>query len=460
MRLAADQLNAGDTAWMLAATALVLLMTPGLALFYGGMVRAKSVLNMIMMSFAAIAVVSIVWFAFGWSLAFGGDLGGGGILGGFGQMFLHGMKPDSLTGTIPSLVFMVFQLTFAIITVALISGAIADRARFRAWLVFCAVWVTLVYVPLAHWVWGPNGWIREKLGALDFAGGLVVEINSGAAGLAVALVLGPRLGFKKDPMRPHNLPLVMLGAGLLWFGWFGFNAGSALGANGLAAQSLVNTQAAACTALLGWLLVEKKRDGHATTLGAASGAVAGLVAITPSCGVVDMPGALVIGLAAGVLCSYAVGWKHKFGYDDSLDVVGVHFVGGVVGTVLIGVFAWDGVTPNGERGLLHGGGLDLLGKQIAAVIIAALFSFGVTYAIAKVIDRTIGFRTSEEDEQVGLDLAVHAETAYDLGSVGAASHLSGGSFGGGIGGSGGFGISRPDRAERTERAERADADED
>ncbi|WP_436774956.1 ammonium transporter [Yinghuangia sp. YIM S09857] len=416
------EIDTGDTAFLLLATALVLLMTPGLALFYGGMVRAKSVLNMIMMSFSAIAVVTVVWFAFGFSFAFGDDLGGG-LLGGAGEVFLHDVKPDSVTGTVPTLVFAAFQLTFAIITVALISGAIADRAKFRGWLVFCAAWVALVYVPLAHWVWGPDGWIREQLGALDFAGGLVVEINSGAAGLAVALVVGPRLGFRRDPMRPHNLPLVMLGAGLLWFGWFGFNAGSALGANGTAAQSLVNTQAAACTALLGWLLVEKKRDGHATTFGAASGAVSGLVAITPSCGVVDLPGALVIGLAAGVLCSYAVGWKHKFGYDDSLDVVGVHFVGGVVGTVLIGVFAWDGVT-GGPRGLLHGGGLELLGKQIVAVVVAAVFSFAATYAIATVVDRTVGFRASADDEQAGLDLAVHAETAYDLGSVGAASHLS------------------------------------
>ncbi|MEU8136877.1 ammonium transporter [Streptodolium elevatio] len=416
------EIDTGDTAFLLVATALVLLMTPGLALFYGGMVRAKSVLNMIMMSFSAIAVVTVVWFAFGYSFAFGDDLGGG-LLGDLGQVFLHDVKPDSVTGTVPTLVFAAFQLTFAIITVALISGAIADRAKFRGWLVFCAAWVALVYVPLAHWVWGPDGWIREQLGALDFAGGLVVEINSGAAGLAVALVVGPRLGFRRDPMRPHNLPLVMLGAGLLWFGWFGFNAGSALGANGIAAQSLVNTQAAACSALLGWLLVEKKRDGHATTFGAASGAVSGLVAITPSCGVVDMPGALAIGLVAGVLCSYAVGWKHKFGYDDSLDVVGVHFVGGVVGTVLIGVFAWDGVT-GGPRGLMHGGGLELLGKQVVAVVVAAVFSFVATYAIATVVERTVGFRASADDEQAGLDLAVHAETAYDLGSVGAASHLS------------------------------------
>ncbi|MGC0418586.1 ammonium transporter [Embleya sp. AB8] len=412
MTLATDAPNAGDTAWLLVATALVLLMTPALAIFYGGMVRAKSVLNMLMMSFVAIAVVTVVWLAFGYRLAFGGDLGGG-LLGDLDGLFMAGTKPTDLHGTVPELLFMAFQLTFAILTVALISGAIADRTRFKAWVVFCGVWVTCVYVPLAHWVWGPDGWIAHRLGALDFAGGLVVEINCGAAGMAVALVLGPRIGFKRDPMRPHNLPLVVLGAGLLWFGWFGFNGGSALGANGLAAQALVNTQAAGCTALLGWLAVEKRRDGHATTLGAASGAVAGLVAITPACGVVDLPGALAIGLVAGVLCSFAVGWKHRFGYDDSLDVVGVHYVGGVVGTLLIGLFAAKDVT-GGPTGLLHGGGAALLGKQLVAIVVVSAFSFGVTYAIAKAIDRTIGFRAPADHEQQGLDLAVHAETAYDL----------------------------------------------
>ena len=411
------ELDPAATGWILVATALVLLMTPALALFYGGMVRARSVLNMLMMSVVAIAVVTIAWFVAGFSLAFGDDAGGG-LIGDLGDFFLHGTGPADLHASgIPKLLFMAFQLTFAILTVALVSGAIADRTRFRAWMVFCAAWVLLVFAPLAHWVWGPDGWITNELGALDFAGGLVVEINSGAAGLAVALVLGPRIGFGKDPMRPHNLPLVVLGAGLLWFGWFGFNAGSALGANGLAAQALVNTQAAACTAMLGWLAVEKKRDGHATTLGAASGAVAGLVAITPSCGVVDLPGALVIGLVAGVLCSYAVGWKTRFGYDDSLDVVGVHYVGGVVGTVLIGVCAAAEVT-GGPEGLVHGGGLALLGKQVVAALVATVFSFGMTYAIAKVIDRTMGFRASAEDELTGLDLAVHAESAYDLASVG------------------------------------------
>ncbi|MFI1577098.1 ammonium transporter [Embleya sp. NPDC020630] len=410
--VAPDALNAGDTAWLLVATALVLLMTPALAIFYGGMVRAKSVLNMLMMSFVAIAVVTVVWIAFGYSLAFGDDVGGG-LLGDLGSVFMAGTKPADLHGTVPELLFMAFQLTFAILTVALISGAIADRTRFKAWVLFCAVWVTCVYVPLAHWVWGPDGWIAHRLGALDFAGGLVVEINCGAAGMAVALVLGPRIGFKRDPMRPHNLPLVVLGAGLLWFGWFGFNGGSALGANGPAAQALVNTQAAGCTAMIGWLAVEKRRDGHATTLGAASGAVAGLVAITPACGVVDLPGAMVIGLAAGILCSFAVGWKHRFGYDDSLDVVGVHYVGGVVGTLLIGLFAAKDVT-GGPTGLLHGGGTALLGKQLVAIVVVSAFSFGVTYTIAKVIDRTIGFRAHADHEQRGLDLAVHAESAYDL----------------------------------------------
>ncbi|MYW03407.1 ammonium transporter [Streptomyces sp. SID3343] len=424
MTVATDAaLNAGDTAWLLVATALVLLMTPALAIFYGGMVRAKSVLNMLMMSFVAIAVVTVVWIAFGYSLAFGDDLGGG-LLGDFGSVFTAGTKPTDLHGTVPELLFMAFQLTFAILTVALISGAIADRTRFKAWVVFCGVWVMCVYVPLAHWVWGPDGWIAHRLGALDFAGGLVVEINCGAAGMAVALVLGPRIGFKRDPMRPHNLPLVVLGAGLLWFGWFGFNGGSALGANGLAAQALVNTQAAGCTALIGWLAVEKRRDGHATTLGAASGAVAGLVAITPACGVVDLPGAMVIGLAAGVLCSFAVGWKHRFGYDDSLDVVGVHYVGGVVGTSMIGLFAAKDVT-GGPEGLLHGGGASLLGKQLVAIVVVSAFSFGVTYVIAKLIDRTIGFRAHADDETVGLDQAVHAETAYDLTAFGGTKRAGG-----------------------------------
>ncbi|WP_037577073.1 ammonium transporter [Phaeacidiphilus oryzae] len=416
-------MNAGDTAWLLAATALVLLMTPGLALFYGGMVRTKSVLNMLMMSFASIGVGTVVWLAAGWTLAFGRDLGGVGLLGGFGQLGLHGIGPLSVTGHVPTLLYVTFQGTFAILTAALISGSIADRARFGPWMVFVAAWMLAVYAPEAHWVWGPGGWIGQHLGALDFAGGTVVEVSSGASGLALALVLGPRLGFRKDPMRPHSLPLVLLGAGLLWFGWFGFNAGSALGANGLAAAALLNTQIAACTGLLGWLAVEKRRDGHATTLGAASGAVAGMVAITPSCGSVGPIGAVVVGLVAGVVCSYAVSWKFRLGYDDSLDVVGVHLVAGIIGTLLIGLFATSAMTAlsgGGQRGLLYGGGVGQLGRQAVAVIAVGAYSFVVSWLIGKAIDRFgSGFRAHRDHELSGLDLSIHAESAYDHGGYGA-----------------------------------------
>ncbi|MFB8041099.1 ammonium transporter [Streptomyces hydrogenans] len=413
---AVPRLDTGDTAWLLAATALVLLMTPGLALFYGGMVRTKSVLNMLMMSFVSIALVTVVWLVAGYSLAFGDDTLVG-LIGGLDHLGLAGIGPDSLTGTVPTLLFSTFQLTFAIITAALISGAVADRTKFAGWLVFVPVWTLLVYVPVAHWVWGPGGWITQSLGALDFAGGLVVEIASGASGLALCLVLGPRLGFKKDAMRPHNLPMVLLGAGLLWFGWLGFNGGSALGANGLAAASLLNTLVAGCTGLLGWLFVEQRRDGHPTTFGAASGAVAGLVAITPACGVVAMPGAAVVGLAAGVVCSYAVAWKFRFGYDDSLDVVGVHFAGGVVGTLLIGLFATSAMT-GGTEGLFYGGGFGQLGRQALAVAAVATYTFLATYGIGKVLDRVVGLRASADEELTGLDQTVHAETAYDHGVLG------------------------------------------
>ncbi|MFF0849875.1 ammonium transporter [Streptomyces sp. NPDC003280] len=416
MTLAAAHVDTGDTAWLLAATALVLLMTPGLALFYGGMVRTKSVLNMLMMSFVSIALVTVVWLAAGYSLAFGDDVLGG-LIGGLGHSGMSGIGPGSVHGSVPTLLFATFQLTFAIITAALISGAVADRTKFSAWLVFVPVWALLVYVPVAHWVWGPGGWIADRLGALDFAGGMPVEITSGASGLALCLVLGPRLGFRKDAMRPHNLPMVVLGAGLLWFGWFGFNAGSALGANGLAAAAFLNTLAAGCTGLLGWLFVEQRRDGHPTTLGAASGAVAGLVAITPSCGTVSLLGALVVGLAAGVVCSYAVSWKFRLNYDDSLDVVGVHLVGGVIGTLLIGLFAERAMT-GGAEGLFYGGGLVPLGRQSLAVAVVGAYAFAVTYGLSKVIDRVLGFRAGEEQEHTGLDLTVHAETAYDHGVLG------------------------------------------
>lgn len=409
----ADQIDPGATAWLLASTALVLLMTPGLALFYGGMVRSKSALNMIMMSFVSIALVTIAWLVAGYSLAFGEDLGGVGLLGGLEHLGLHGIGPDSLTGKVPTLLFATFQLTFAIVTVALISGAIADRARFSAWMIFVPIWALAVYAPVAHWVWGAEGWIHG-LGSLDYAGGLVVEIASGASALALALVLGPRVGFRQEAMRPHNLPMVMLGVGLLWFGWFGFNAGSALAADGIAAAVFLNTLVAGGAGLLGWLLVEQRRDGHPTTFGAASGVVAGLVAITPSCGSVDVLGALAVGALAGVGCSYAVGWKFRLGYDDSLDVVGVHLVGGVIGTFLIGLLATKAMT-GGPSGLFYGGGLAQLGKQILAIVVVACYAFVVTYAIGRLIHRLTGFRVSTEDEVSGIDLALHAETAYDHG---------------------------------------------
>ncbi|MFG2570184.1 ammonium transporter [Streptomyces sp. NPDC048567] len=420
--VAAPGLDSGDTAWLLAATALVLLMTPGLALFYGGMVRTKSVLNMLMMSFVSIALVTVVWLVAGYSLVFGDDAFGG-LVGGLEHLGLADIGPDALTGGVPTLLFTTFQLTFAIITAALISGAVADRTKFAAWLVFVPVWTLLVYVPVAHWVWGPGGWIKDSLGALDFAGGLVVEIACGASGLALALVVGPRIGFRKDAMRPHNLPMVMLGAGLLWFGWLGFNGGSALAANGIAAASMLNTVVAGCTGLLGWLFVEQRRDGHPTTFGAASGAVAGLVAITPACGTVGILGGAAVGLAAGVVCSYAVAWKFRFGYDDALDVVGVHFVGGVVGTLLIGMFATTAMT-GGAEGLFYGGGAALLLKQAVAVVAVAAYTFLVTYGIGKAIDRLMGLRASSEEEVTGLDQTLHAESAYDHGALGHAAPQS------------------------------------
>ncbi|WP_430335306.1 ammonium transporter [Rhodococcus sp. ACT016] len=405
-----ETIDPATTAWLLISTALVLLMTPGLALFYGGMVRSKGVLNMIMMSFISIALVTVVWLFVGYSLAFGDDVGGG-LIGGLEHFGMAGITPDTARGGVPEFLFATFQLAFAILTAALISGAIADRAKFSSWMVFVPVWALLVYVPVAHWVWGPDGWI-SKLGVLDYAGGLVVEIVSGASALALAVVLGPRIGFRSEPMRPHNLPMVLLGVGLLWFGWFGFNAGSAMAADGTAAAVFLNTLVAGCTGLLGWLFVEQKRDGHPTTFGAASGVVAGLVAITPSCGWVSMVGAAIVGVAAGAVCSFAVGWKFRFGYDDALDVVGVHLVGGVVGTLLIGLLAAQ-VMTGGVEGLLYGGGFVQLGKQALAVVVVGLYAFGITYVLGKLIDRWIGFRVTAEQETSGIDLALHAESAYE-----------------------------------------------
>jgi ammonium transporter, Amt family len=415
------EINGADTAWVLVSAALVLLMTPALALFYGGMVRAKSVLNMMMMSFAALGVVSVLWVLFGYSMAFGDDVVAGLVGNPFEFAGLTGlMSPDSVVATIPTLAFVGFQGVFAVITVALVSGAIADRARFGAWVVFAGVWATLVYFPVAHWVFAfdgvtapVGGWIANTLGAIDFAGGTAVHINAGAAGLALALVLGRRIDFLAHPHRPHNIPLVMLGAGLLWFGWFGFNAGSALGAGTTAGVAWINTLVAPAASTLAWLAVERLRDGHVTSLGAASGAVSGLVAITPACAAVSPLGAIVVGVAAGVFCALAIGLKTRFGYDDSLDVVGVHLVGGVVGCLMIGLVATD-AAPSGVNGLFLGGGTDLLVKQTVASVSVLVFSFVVTYLLAKAIDATLGFRIAPEHEAQGIDRHAHNETAYDL----------------------------------------------
>ena len=406
-------LDTGATAWILVSASLVLLMTPGLSLFYGGMVRSRTVLNMMLMSFSAMAVVALAWTAAGYSIAFGDDHGG--VLGSpFQFMGLNGTDEQSLLAGsgVPFLTAAGFQMTFAIITVALISGAIADRVRFGTWLTFTAVWVLACYAPMAHMVWGggllsgdgPFAAIAEPV---DFAGGTVVHINAGIAGLVLVLVVGPRLGFGKDPMKPHNLPLVMLGAALLWFGWFGFNAGSAGTADATAGLAWVNTTVATAGAMLGWMLVERIRDRHVTSLGAASGVVAGLVAITPAAAAVDPLGAIVLGAVAGICCALAVGLKHRIGLDDSLDVVGVHLVGGLVGTVLIGVLAVDG-------GLLHGGGAALLLVQALVALAAMGFSGLITLVIALALKHTLGWRISAEDEAAGIDLSQHAEAGYDL----------------------------------------------
>ena len=421
---AAADTASGDTAWLLAAAALVLLMAPGLAFFYGGMVRSKSVLNMMMMVFGALAVVMVVWVLVGYSIAFGDDLGGGLVGDPTQYAGFRGMLEEVPGAPYPITLFAAFQGLFAVITVGLIAGAIADRTRFGTWLVFAGLWTVLVYAPVAHWIFDfssgdhVGGWMANELGALDFAGGTAVEINSGAAGLAAALVLGRRVGFGREPMKPHNLTLVMVGAGLLWFGWFGFNAGSALAANNTAAIVFVNTLLAGCTGLLAWLGIERLRDGHATTFGAASGVVAGLVAITPSCGWVTPIGAMVVGLAAGAICALAVGLKYTFKYDDSLDVVGVHLVGGLVGTILIGLLASSSVTT--VDGLLYGGGADQLGKQLVAAGATLAYSFTATALLVLLLEKTIGFRIDPEDEVAGVDQVIHAETAYDLHSTGGA----------------------------------------
>ncbi|MFE7765679.1 ammonium transporter [Streptomyces sp. NPDC057438] len=413
-------MNGTDTGFVLISAALVMVMTPGLALFYGGMVRAKSVLNMLMMSFISLGIVSILWVLYGYSLAFSGDQGGL-----IGNLDAIGLKGIDVTSTVDSFVtgagdkphqiaafaFILFQMLFAVITPALMSGALADRVKFSAWMIFVALWVTLAYFPVAHWVWAPGGWLFE-LGVIDFAGGTAVHINAGIGALAAVLVVGKRIGFKKDPMRPHSLPLVLIGTALLWFGWFGFNAGSWLGVDGTTARMAINTQIATAAAIIGWLIYERIRHGAFTTLGACSGAVAGLVAITPSGGHVNAFGAILIGIVAGAVCSWAVSLKYKLGYDDSLDVVGVHLVGGVLGTLMVGFLATDGI-----------GGLDQFGKQATGAFSVMAYTFVVTWLIAFAIQKTIGFRASEEDEITGVDQALHAETAYDFSSA-AGSHIS------------------------------------
>ncbi|ASU78116.1 ammonium transporter [Actinopolyspora erythraea] len=423
-------MNSGDTAWVLVCAALVMLMTPGLALFYGGMVRSRGVLNMLMMSLGSLGVVGVLWVVYGYSGAFGSDLGGLGLLGSpsefFGMSRLVGQ--EGLSDTIPTFAFAAFQAMFAILTVALISGAIADRARFGPWLLFAGLWATLVYFPVAHWVFAfdetnaagevtaVGGWIANRIEAIDFAGGTAVHINAGAAALALVLVLGPRSGWPKETGKPHNLPLVVLGAGLLWFGWFGFNAGSALTAGTTAAIVFVNTLVGASAAMLAWMLVERLRHGRPTTLGAVSGIIAGLVAITPACSAVTPLGAIAIGAISGAVCALAVELKYRLRYDDSLDVVGVHLVGGLVGTLLVGLFA-SASAPAGVAGLFYGGGLDQLWRQAVGALAVFAYSLVLSLGIAWVVRGTVGFRLGTADEDAGIDETEHAETGYHFGEV-------------------------------------------
>ena len=411
-------MDTGDTAFVLVCSALVMFMTPGLALFYGGMVRAKNVLGTVMQSMFALGLISVLWVALGYTLAFGPDKGG--LIGGLEWAGFAGVGQEpnvDLAGTIPHVLFAVFQMMFAIITPALITGAFAERMKFSGYVLFSSLWLLLVYAPIAHWVWAPGGWIRE-LGALDFAGGTVVHINAGIAALAAAVVIGKRRGFGKEAIVPHNLTMTMLGMAVLWFGWFGFNAGSALGANGLAAAAFLATNLGAAAGACGWALIEVRRDRRPTTLGVASGAIAGLVAITPAAGFVGPLSAIAIGLIAGIVGSWAVGLKFRLGYDDSLDVVGVHLVGGVLGALLTGVLADTAINPGGADGLLFGGGAGLLGRQVVAVGATIAFSLTVTFVILRVVGATVGLRVTEDEELSGLDLSQHSEAGYALGEGG------------------------------------------
>ncbi len=405
-------INAGDTAFVLAAAGLVLLMTPGLALFYGGMVRSKNVLGTIMQSLIMISVISIEWVLIGYSMSFGPDING--ILGNLSWFALKGVSSapsPTYATTIPQNVFMIYQCMFAIITPALITGAIAERIRLSSFIVFSLLWTILVYNPVCHWIWGSGGWLAAR-GVLDFAGGLVVHLTSGAAALAAVLVMGPRYGHGKRSFAPHNLPMTIIGTALLWFGWFGFNAGSALAANGIAATAFIATHLAGMTGMAMWVFMESIQHGKPTTLGAASGAVAGLATITPAAGFVGPMAAMAIGLIAGLICYSAVNLKEKIGLDDSLDVVGIHGVGGVIGTICLGIFASKAVNAGGANGLLAGNA-GFLGTQIFAVLVVGSYAFVVSWLLLKIINTVMGLRVSKEDEISGLDQSLHNENAYN-----------------------------------------------
>jgi ammonium transporter, Amt family len=406
-------IDTGSTAWMLVSAAMVLFMTPGLALFYAGMVRSKNVLSSTMHSLFAMGLVSIIWAIVGYTLAFGSDVGG--IVGGLQHLGLDGVLgavTGSGTSAIPTSVFAMYQGMFAVITVGLITGAIAERMKFKAYVIFATAWAVLVYSPLAHWVWG--GGLLMQLGALDFAGGTVVHIASASAALAAALVLGRRRGYGTEALRPHNIPMSVLGAGILWFGWFGFNAGSALGSGHLAGSAFMATNLSAAAGMLAWTLAEVFTGHKPTVLGAASGAVAGLVGITPAAGFVGPMPAIVIGVVTGALCYFGLRIKSRFGFDDALDVVGVHGVGGTTGAILTGVFASLAVNAAGANGLLFGGGFAPVGKQLIAVLATIVFSFVVSFIILRLLDATMGLRVSEDVEVAGLDISEHAETGYEL----------------------------------------------
>ncbi|WP_136610652.1 ammonium transporter [Sinomonas albida] len=414
-------MDTGHTAWILAASALVCMLIPALALFYGGMVGSRRILNMMMMCFGGVSVVAVLWALFGYSAVFGNSVGGLGLIGNVTEYLgLGQILPEDPKAPIPAAVFAAFQLFFAGITTAIIAGAAAGRMKFGAWMLFAGIWSTVVYLPVAHWVFAASsadgsvvgGWILNGIKAIDFAGGTAVHINSGVAALALSLVLGRSAGWpKSEHVRPNSRPLVLVGAGLLWAGWFGFNAGSALTAGNSAAVVFLNTAIAGAAGLLGWIALERFRHGRSSSIGAASGLVAGLVAITPACGAVNPLGAIAIGAIAGVVCSLAIEWKYRLGFDDSLDVVGVHLVGGIIGTLLIGLFATD-AAPNKMNGLFYGGGFQLLGVQAIAVAAVLVYSFVLTWVIAKIVQRTVGLRIDPTDELRGIDMAAHAEEAY------------------------------------------------